>query len=155
MAKEKEAESPTGDEDMKQKYMQFQLINQQLEQVSQHLEMLNQQNAELEISIGAVGELGKAKVNDEVLAPIANGIFFKSELKDNKKLVVNVGSNITTEKTIDEVVNSIEDLKAFTGKVFLEIKVKKGFRKDLGRPTTTPKENKQNLMEFIKEDYYG
>ncbi len=109
MAKEKEAESPTGDEDMKQKYMQFQLINQQLEQVSQHLEMLNQQNAELEISIGAVGELGKAKVNDEVLAPIANGIFFKSELKDNKKLVVNVGSNITTEKTIDEVVELLKD----------------------------------------------
>jgi len=58
-------------------------------------------------------------------------------------------------KTNDEVVKCIEDLKVFKGKVFLEIKVKKGFRKDLGRPTTTPKENKQNLMEFIKEDYYG
>ena len=57
-------------------------------------------------------------------------------------------------ETNDEVVKCIKDLKAFAGKVFLEIKVKKGFRKDLGRPTTTPKENKQNLMKFIKEDYY-
>ena len=56
-------------------------------------------------------------------------------------------------KTNHEVVKCIEDLKEFKGKVFLEVKVKKGFRKDLGRPTTTPRENKQNFMEFIKESY--
>ena len=38
-----------------------------------------------------------------------------------------------------------------TGPVFLEIKVKKGNRKDLGRPTTTPIENKQALMQFLKD----
>ena len=36
--------------------------------------------------------------------------------------------------------------------VFLEVKVKKGNRKDLGRPTTTPIENKEALMNFLKED---
>ena len=35
--------------------------------------------------------------------------------------------------------------------VFLEIKVKKGNRKDLGRPTTTPVQNKEALMEFLKK----
>ena len=57
-------------------------------------------------------------------------------------------------ETNKEVVKCIENLKAFEGKVFLELKVKKGFRKDLGRPTTTPKENKENLMEFIMESYH-
>lgn len=52
-------------------------------------------------------------------------------------------------ETNDEVLDCIKDLKAFSGKVFLEIKVKKGFRKDLGRPTSTPQENKLNLMKFI------
>ena len=37
------------------------------------------------------------------------------------------------------------------GPVFLEIKVKKGNRKDLGRPTTTPIQNKEALMEFLKK----
>lgn len=37
------------------------------------------------------------------------------------------------------------------GPVLLEIKVKKGNRKDLGRPTTTPIENKEALMEFLKK----
>ena len=35
------------------------------------------------------------------------------------------------------------------GPVFLEVKVKKGNRKDLGRPTTTPRQNKDALMEFL------
>ena len=37
------------------------------------------------------------------------------------------------------------------GPVFLEVKVKKGNRKDLGRPTTTPIQNKEALMEFLKK----
>lgn len=35
--------------------------------------------------------------------------------------------------------------------VFLEIRVKKGNRKDLGRPTTTPIENKEAFMSFLKD----
>ncbi len=37
------------------------------------------------------------------------------------------------------------------GPILLEIKVKKGNRKDLGRPTTTPIENKEALMQFLKK----
>ena len=37
------------------------------------------------------------------------------------------------------------------GPVLLEIRVKKGNRKDLGRPTTTPIENKEALMTFLKD----
>ena len=35
--------------------------------------------------------------------------------------------------------------------VFIEVKVKKGNRKDLGRPTTTPVQNKEALMNFLKK----
>ncbi len=41
--------------------------------------------------------------------------------------------------------------KAEQGPVLLEIKVKKGNRKDLGRPTTTPIENKEALMDFLNK----
>ena len=36
------------------------------------------------------------------------------------------------------------------GPVLLEVMVKKGNRKDLGRPTTTPVENKRALMSYLK-----
>jgi phosphonopyruvate decarboxylase len=41
-------------------------------------------------------------------------------------------------------------LLATEGPSILEIRVKKGARNDLGRPTTTPVENKKNLMNFLK-----
>ena len=36
------------------------------------------------------------------------------------------------------------------GAAFIEVKVKKGNRKDLGRPTTTPIQNKEALMGFLQ-----
>jgi phosphonopyruvate decarboxylase len=54
-------------------------------------------------------------------------------------------------ETVDEITKCMNELKLFNGTVFLEVKVKKGFRNNLGRPTTTTIENKKILMEFIKE----
>lgn len=99
------------EEQLQQKYLQFQLLQQQIEQLSPQVEMLNQQNAELEISINAVKELGEIKKGNELLAPIAEGIFFRGELKDNEKLVVNVGSDVTVERTIPEVIHLLEGQK--------------------------------------------
>lgn len=46
---------------------------------------------------------------------------------------------------------SLEEIKTSNGPVLLEIKVRKGNRKDLGRPTTTPIQNKNALMEFLSK----
>ncbi len=50
----------------------------------------------------------------------------------------------------DDLRDVLQDLTANEAPLFLEIKVKKGARADLGRPTTTPEENKQALMSFLK-----
>ena len=99
------------EEQIKEKYMQFQFLQKNMEQLSSHLEMLNQQNAELEISIHALQELGQSKVGDEILAPIADGIFLRAELKENQKFIVNVGSGITVEKTKEQVIELLETQK--------------------------------------------
>lgn len=51
----------------------------------------------------------------------------------------------------DRLKELLEKLKEIEGPVFLEVKVKKGNRKDLGRPTTTPIQNKEALMAFLKD----
>ena len=43
------------------------------------------------------------------------------------------------------------DFKNQDGPIILEVKVKKGNRKDLGRPTTTPIQNKEALIAFLKK----
>ncbi len=56
--------------------------------------------------------------------------------------------SVETKEYLEELLDKI---KSQDGPVFLEIKVKKGNRKDLGRPTTTPIQNKEALMDFLKE----
>lgn len=52
---------------------------------------------------------------------------------------------------------TLEQLKKALGNVLteglqlIEVRVKKGNRKDLGRPTTTPIQNKEALMDFLKK----
>lgn len=56
--------------------------------------------------------------------------------------------SVDTKDTLNEVLKTV---KAIEGPILLEIKVKKGNRKDLGRPTTTPIQNKEALMNFLKD----
>lgn len=100
------------DEDrLREKYLQFQTIQQQIEQITHHVEMLSQKISELEISIEAIKGLEKTEKDNEILAPIANGIFLKTELKDPNNLIVNVGSDAAVEKTSSEVIEILEQQK--------------------------------------------
>lgn len=63
-----------------------------------------------------------------------------------------VGYKKTISVSLEQQLKSaIIEAKTSEGPVLLEIKVKKGNRKDLGRPTTTPIENKKILMDFLKK----
>ena len=56
--------------------------------------------------------------------------------------------------SVDNKADLMDALKAVNmveGPILLEVKVKKGNRKDLGRPTTTPIQNKEALMSFLKK----
>ncbi len=55
--------------------------------------------------------------------------------------------SVEDEKQLKEVLHHLHHIK---GPVLLEIKIKKGARKNLGRPTTTPIENKGTFMEFLE-----
>ena len=55
--------------------------------------------------------------------------------------------NVSSMESLQGILQQIQDEE---GPLFLQICVKKGNRKDLGRPTTTPVENKKALMDFLK-----
>lgn len=66
---------------------------------------------------------------------------------------------VTTEKELDDalfaailderLLSALPEKGGAGGPSFIEVRVKKGARSDLGRPTTTPQENKKALMEFL------
>ncbi len=56
---------------------------------------------------------------------------------------------VFSAETAEEIINAMEDFEVKEGPVLLEIRVKKGARSNLGRPTTSPLENKQHFMNFL------
>jgi phosphonopyruvate decarboxylase len=54
---------------------------------------------------------------------------------------------VWTPEQLKEALSS----RSADGLRLVEIRVKKGNRKDLGRPTTTPIQNKEALMSFLKQ----
>ena len=52
--------------------------------------------------------------------------------------------------SFDELDKVLADAKARESLSFIEVRSSIGARADLGRPTTTAKENKENFMEFLK-----
>ena len=64
------------------------------------------------------------------------------------KAAISVSSKEELEKELSTL-NS--QLSTFGGPILLEVQVKKGNRKDLGRPTTTPIQNKEALMNFLSK----
>lgn len=57
-------------------------------------------------------------------------------------------------RTKKELLSYMNKIKNIAGPVLLEIQVNKGSRKDLGRPTNMPQENKDLFMNFVAEDSY-
>ena len=55
--------------------------------------------------------------------------------------------SVDNENALQSILHSLDTYEA---PVFLEIKVRKGSREDLGRPTTTPIQNKESLMDFLR-----
>lgn len=53
-------------------------------------------------------------------------------------------------ETMDTLEVKLSEIKNEEGPILLQVCVKKGNRKDLGRPTTTPVQNKEALMAFLK-----
>ena len=57
--------------------------------------------------------------------------------------------NALSVQSEQELLEALVKLDSMEGPVLLEIKVAKGARKDLGRPTTTPIQNKNDLMNLL------
>ena len=96
-------------EELQNKYMQYQMIDQQMKQIQQQVQVIEKQLVDLAVTRQAMDDLEKTNVGSEILVPVSNGIFTKAELKDNKKLILNVGSNTAVEKSIPETKKLIDN----------------------------------------------
>ena len=56
-----------------------------------------------------------------------------------------------TVRTKEELITCIKKTQNIKGSVFIDVKLKNGFRANLGRPTKSPIQNKTELMQFLNQ----
>ncbi|MDP7506419.1 MAG: prefoldin subunit alpha [Candidatus Woesearchaeota archaeon] len=100
---------------LQQRYMELQMINNQIKQYQKQIQLFENQLIELDTLNQGIINIGSTKPGTEILASLGPGIFVKAELKDNKNFLVNVGSGTNVKKdassTQELINNQAEQLK--------------------------------------------
>lgn len=101
----------------KQKLFDLQLADKQLEQLKEHLERMDNQLSQVAAMRTSLEEFKELEGNEELMVPIANGVFAKAVLKSKEQVRVNVGNGVVVNKTIDQAIalitTQIEQMAAY------------------------------------------
>src|SRR3989344_9518686 len=87
---------------LKQRYFELQVLEHQIKEVQQQRQIFNYNLQELIKLTDSLSDLANVNEGKDVLAQLGPRVFIKTELRDNKLVLVDVGANVIVEKTIDE-----------------------------------------------------
>lgn len=91
------------------KYQQSQVLGYQIQQLQKIIESVDTQLSEINNTIDALKDFERLDIDDEILFPLANGIFAKGRLTDNKILRINIGSDVNVEKDVTGTISMMKD----------------------------------------------
>lgn len=74
----------------------------QIDSLSAQIQIVENKRMEIDSTIETMDSLKENRIGTEILVPIGSNSFVRTELKDNKKVIVGIGAGISVEKTIDE-----------------------------------------------------
>ncbi|MBI2499251.1 prefoldin subunit alpha [Candidatus Woesearchaeota archaeon] len=130
--------------EMQHKIIEYQLLQQHIENLQQQGSILNQQNLELSKLSDALTNLENSKQDRDIFSQIGQGIFVKAVLKDTKEILFNVGSDIFINKKVKEASLILENQQREISESL--IKLEEQLRKAISRILELQEEI-QNLKE--------
>ena len=108
-------------EELQKKYMEFQTMGQRSKELQESLLNLDHQINELKKLEEGLETINNSEVDDEILVSLGAGTYIKTKLIDNKKILMNVGSNTVARKNIGDSIElvklQIKELSEFYSKM--------------------------------------
>jgi prefoldin alpha subunit len=99
----------TEETQLKEKYLELQMLDQSLNQLNQKRQTLENQMNEFEALKESLKDIKNSKKDSPMHSPLGSGVFIKSEIKDTDNVLVNIGSNIVIERTIEDSTKLVEE----------------------------------------------
>ncbi|MFC2143179.1 prefoldin subunit alpha [Candidatus Aenigmatarchaeota archaeon] len=96
------------EEEMQQKYIEYQVTKQQLNTLAEQHAMVNQKVEEITATINSIKDLKTLKKGDEVLTPLGSGVYIKTEVTEPKAVLIPIGMEITAKETHENAIAHIE-----------------------------------------------
>ena len=94
--------------DLQQKYVELQMLNQQIKQVHEQFMFLQQQLNELTNLELSVNNMKDSKKDAEMFSSLGPGIFLSSKLSNSTSVIVNIGAGILVEKSLPDALALIK-----------------------------------------------
>ena len=99
-------------QEIQEKYMEFQHVTQQLESLQEQLQMLNQQMQEMSSLSENLTDIKQVKEKQDMWVTIGGGLFVPAVAKENySEVLMNVGNGILVKKNIEDSKKIIEEQK--------------------------------------------
>jgi len=104
--------NPEREKLIQQKYSELYQLDMYIKQIEQQINAISNQLNELDFVTQELESLKDVEENTEVNCMFTPGIFIKTKIVDNKKVLLNVGSGTVVEKSIDDAKKLLEGQKA-------------------------------------------
>jgi prefoldin alpha subunit len=88
--------------EVKQKYMELQMMQHQAQQIQQQVQALEQQADEMDIVQQALDEFAVAKAGSPAIVTLTPGLFVKAKLEETDSVLLNVGGGAVVQKSIPD-----------------------------------------------------
>ncbi len=109
-------------EDVKEKYLELQMLNSQLQQLQQQIRNADMQSAEMDKISFAIEEAKSIKKGQEMLVPLGQGIFIKAKAEDASSVIMSVGADVAVEKSLDDAIAIVKTQQGELSSIILEMK---------------------------------
>ncbi len=123
----KKARTEEVQQNIQEKYLEYQMLEQQTKQLQEQLQTVARQLEELEGIRDAIQRIEKTPKGTEVLVPMSSGIFLKTALQETTHLLVNVGDNVVVPKSFSDALILIKkqqgDIQTFQGNLAKNLQV--------------------------------
>ena len=96
------------EEEMKERYMEYKQLDEQIKYVQKQVQMIENQLEEFSNVIYNLDEFNAVKKETEILVPLSSGIFAKGKIQDTSEFLVNVGSNVIVQKDLQSTKKLIQ-----------------------------------------------
>jgi len=93
--------------EMQEKFFELQMMQKQMQELHKQIEQAEEQIMEVEYLQQSIQELSETKNGNEILIPIANGIFTKAKLEDPKHFIVNIGAETCVQRNHEQVIQML------------------------------------------------